>query len=124
MTLLETMEEAKMTILMTLNGKKVKINPPTDICLYESPVNPPNTGTSYTRGADLFAHRARSGTIYFYLYHWSMWQGEEGSYQLITEENAKKFLLEVAQESGYAKITEEEWEKILEVFPSLDEEDA
>jgi len=62
-------------ILKTPDGKRVKINPPTDICLYESPENPPNTGTVYTRGSDLFAHRARSSTWYFYIVHWSMWQG-------------------------------------------------
>ncbi len=111
-------------ILKTPDGKRVKINPPTDICLYESPENPPNTGTVYTRGSDLFAHRARSSTWYFYIVHWSMWQGEEGRYQLVSEDRARNFILERASNVGWSEITDSEWERILEIFPDLEEENA
>jgi len=81
------------TILMTPDGKKVVITPEKDVRLYNAPHNPPNTGTSYTAGIDLYAHKARSGTVYFYTYHWSMWQGTESYYNLVTESQARDFIL-------------------------------
>ena len=51
----------------------------TDVKLYYAPRNPPNTGSDYTRGIDLFAHKTRSHGERFYLRHWSMLEGEPGS---------------------------------------------
>lgn len=111
-------------ILMTPEGKKVMINKKEDVALYESPVNPPNTGTRYTSGTDLYAHKARSGKLYFYEYHWSMWEGTEESYNLLTEDEAKKFLLEVATMTGYACLSGSEKAMAEEYFPGLFDEDA
>ena len=63
-----------------------------DTQLYESPHNPPNTGSTYTRGTDLYAHRSRKGNVFFYLIHWSMWQGEETRIQPIDLAEATSFL--------------------------------
>ncbi len=81
-------------LLMTPEGKKVLIDTNSDIILYDAPHNPPNTGTAYTSGTDLFIHRARSGTNYFYAYYWSMWEGEGSRRELVSEDQAKKFILE------------------------------
>ena len=88
-------------LLMTPEGKKVQINTREDTCLYEAPQNPPNTGTKFTSGTDLYYHRARSGKGYYYTYFWSMWEGTEDSYELIDEDEAKEFILERATQSGY-----------------------
>lgn len=112
------------TILKTPEGKKVSINMPSDICLYRSPENPPNTGSSYLRGSDLYAHKARSGNVYFYINHWSMWQGEERKTELISKGYAEKFLLDLASVTGWGEITDSEWERIREFFPNLEEENA
>ena len=94
-------------VLMTPNGKKVVIDRKTDPCLYSAPVNPPNTGTRYTTGTDLFAHKARSGKMYYYFYEWSMWQGEESSYELCSKSEAEEFLISKLSNDGWDSISEE-----------------
>jgi hypothetical protein len=111
-------------ILRTPEGKIVRVNTETDEKLYEAPRNPPNTGTAYTRGTDLYRHVARSGKAYYYLLHWSMWQGEEPSLELISEEKAKNFLIDKAGASGWAKLTEEEMKRAEKLFPGIFEESA
>lgn len=111
-----------MKILMTPEGKKVVITPDKDICLYDAPHNPPNTGLAHTQGVDLFAHKARSGKMYFYVYRWSMWQGTPSSYALITEDKAKEFVLEKAgKEYGLSRHEEERAQMI---WPDIFEENA
>ena len=87
-------------LLMTPDGKKVKIDMQKDFNLYDAPHNPPNTGTSYTAGTDLYAHKARSGNMYYYTYYWSMWQGAESELHLIDEDDAKDFILERISSGG------------------------
>jgi len=106
------------------DGKTIVIDPRTDECIYEAPMNPPNTGTRYTRGTDLYLHRTRSGRKVFYLKRWSMWQGEETSYELISEEEAKNFFLERLGMSGWMHPSEEEIQRALELWPDLMEETA
>jgi TRAP-type uncharacterized transport system substrate-binding protein len=112
------------TILMTPEGKKVAITKKTDVNIYESPRNPPNTGTAYTAGTDLYAHKARSGKTYFYTYSWSMWQGSQDNYELLTDGEAKQFLLQKAQGTGYNGLDHSEKELAEEYFPGLFDEDA
>jgi hypothetical protein len=110
-------------ILMTPENKKVVINLSTDTCLFDAPHNPSNTGTRYTSGTDLYTHKARSGNNYYYKYHWSMWQGTESHYELITDEEAKQFLLEKASLADYG-LSQGEIDRALEFFPDLFDEDA
>ena len=118
-------EEAKMSIvLMTPEGKKVVVNRSTDEQLYDSPNNPPNTGTRYTAGVDLYAHKARSGTWYYYTYAWSMWQGHEDEFTLVTEDEAKGFILEKAAEAGHGAMNTGEMEICEKHFPGVFDEDA
>ena len=63
-----------------------------DEFLFGTPVNPPNTRTTYTRGTDLFVHRTKSGKVYLYFLDWSLWQGEEDRIREATVEEAQKFL--------------------------------
>lgn len=109
---------------MTPENKKVKICVRKDVKLYASPENPPNTGTRYTSGTDLLVHQARSGKNYFYLHSWSLWQGSEDSFQLITDEEAKNFLLRKASLGYPAGLDNSDIELIKEYFPDFDEEDA
>jgi len=113
-----------ITILRTPEGKKVVINPREDERLYDAPRNPPNTGTAYTSGTDLYRHVARSGNAYYYTYSWSMWQGSEASYELIDEDEVKEFLLDKAQCTGVGRISGAEWNRAEELFPGLFSEDA
>ncbi len=112
------------SILRTPEGKKVAINPRDDEQLYSAPRNPPNTGTAYTAGTDLYVHRARSGRNYFYTHSWSMWQGTEDSYNLLTEDEAKEFLLSKAESSGHTELGSGERDRAEELFPGLCDEDA
>jgi hypothetical protein len=83
-------------LLRTPEGKKVRVSMSNDINLYEAPKNPPNTGTAFTSGSDLYAHKARSGKWYFYLHKWSMWQGTDNTLTLISEDEAQERILEWA----------------------------
>jgi len=78
----------------------------------------------YTRGTDLYRHVAKSGKEYFYLYHWSLWQGEESSYELISREEAEEFLLKKARLSGWAGLDEKDFERLKEFGFDLLEETA
>lgn len=111
-------------VLMTPEGKKVVINRSTDEQLYDAPNNPPNTGTRYTSGTDLYAHKARSGTWYYYTYAWSMWQGTEDEYALTTEDEAREFILRKASEAGHGRLSDDERETCEKHFRGIFDEDA
>jgi len=111
-------------VLITDDGKRVIVNTKTDVCLYETPCNPPNTGTDYTRGTDLYAHRARSGNVYFYLHHWSLWQRESSWLELVDRHEALDFLLEKARLTNVAAMDEDEIEKAKEFGFNILEETA
>ena len=64
----------------------------TDVALYQAPHNPPNTGSEYTRGTDLYAHKTKRHGERFYLLSWSMWQGEEPNISVVSREEAEGFL--------------------------------
>jgi len=111
-------------VLKTPEGKNVVVDISIDTRIYESPCNPPNTGTRFTTGTDLYSHVARSGKEYFYFYNWSMWQGTEPEYCLTTREDAYTFLVNTAGEGGYAYPTEDELSTMKEHDFDIFEEDA
>ena len=113
-----------MYVLKTNDGKIVRVNPKTDTCLYSAPTNPPNTGLRYTRGSDLYMHIAQSKKRYFYILEWSMWQGEEENVYLVSEAEAKNFLIEKAGLSGWAQLSDSEMKQAEEVFPGIFDETA
>jgi len=88
-------------MLMTPEGKKVQVSLKNDLCLYRAPENPPDTGIAYTVGTNLYYHKARSGRKYYYKYFWSMWQGDEDRYELVPEDEAKRFVLERLGQQGH-----------------------
>jgi hypothetical protein len=63
-----------------------------DTALYQAPENPPNTGSRYTAGTNLYVHETKSHGNQFYKYRWSMWQGSESVYEYVTKEQAIEFL--------------------------------
>lgn len=81
-------------IFTSHDGKRVVCDTDTDVQIYDAPHNPPNTGTRYTRGSDLYAHKAKSGQVYFYARHWSMWQNEEETVNLLTPDEVREFFAE------------------------------
>jgi len=110
----------KMKAIARINGKKVILDTNSDQILYDAPTNPPNTGTTYTRGSDYFVHTSKSGR-YFYRYNWSMWQGEGSSIEVLTEDEAKEEL------EGYLGVAygldDDEIEAILGIWPDFLKED-
>ena len=112
-------------VLKTPEGKKVVVSLKDDNCLYEAPRNPPNTGTRYTSGVDLYAHKARSGKTYFYSYSWSMWQGTEAEFSLMADEEMREALIDHAGEAGHGRMSDSEREDIEQnYFPGIFDEDA
>lgn len=111
--------------LRTEDGKRVIVDIFKDECIYDAPHNPPNTGSTYTRGTDLHAHVAKSGTTYYYLYHWSMWQGEDSErFELLTTGEAQDFCERLLGLAGVAAPSQVEEQRVLKHFPELTEEDA
>jgi len=111
-------------VLKTPEGKKVVVDISHDECIYESPRNPPNTGTRYTDGTDLYAHKARSGMMYYYSYFWSMWQGVERSYSLMTSDEMREALIDHASDAGPGAMGEGEIECAERHFPGIFDEDG
>lgn len=107
-----TKPAAMKRVLITKENKRVIIDTKNDHLIYETPVNPPNTGLAYTRGDDLYIHRTTNGNMVYYLYHWSLWQGEGESVEIITPEEAESFLIERLGKSGWGGLSEEEAKRI------------
>jgi len=111
-------------VLMTPEQKRVVVNLSADECLYESPHNLPATGPPFSSGTDLYAHMAQSGAIYYYTYAWSMKKGSKSEFNLLSEEDAKKFLIERAGLAGYEHLISKKDEKFEKYFPGIFDEDA
>lgn len=112
-------------ILITEDGKRVQIDTYNDLKLYQAPENPPNTGSTYTRGTDLHAHKTRKGNWYYYTHFWSMWQGQEENTELISKEDAILFLQKKAALGGHACMSSREMKQVNEHFGiDIFEEDA
>jgi len=103
-------------ILLTDDGKRVSVNMSSDLCLFDSPRNPPNTGTTFTRGTDLYAHKTRKGNWYYYTYTWSMWQGESSYTHLLDKAEAIEFLQEKATLDGHGSLSDSEIARAVEHF--------
>ena len=109
-------KEKKTMLLLTDDRKRVKIDMDRDTRLYSAPVNPPNTSLGYTSGRDLYMHKSRSGKNFYYIYSWSMWQGTESTFYLISEEEAKDFILEKACCFGHGALDWTEIEQAKNLF--------
>lgn len=111
-------------VLMTPNLKKVVVNLSADECLYESPRDLSPKGSPVSSNVDLYAHKAQSGTIYYYTCAWSMMENSKSEINLVSEEAAKKFLIERAGLAGYEYLIQKNSEKFEKYFPGIFEEDA
>ena len=88
-----------MTKIIRLeDGTKYVANLKKDIKVYAAPVNPPNTGSIYTDGTDLYTHATKTHGYQFYKYEWSMWQGSEDKIIPVTKDEAIRFLESVSDD--------------------------
>lgn len=104
---------------------RVILNPAHDEKLYAAPINPPNTGTRFTSGIDLYLHIAQSGKEYYYTHAWSMWQGSTDEYELISKEAAIGFF-ESCMSSGshWVQPSQGEIDRVNELGFEMDVETA
>jgi len=72
--------------------RTLALNPATDNKIFRSLRE--CHGIPVERGTDLLAHTAPSGTVYYYLWHWTLRPGETHIIQLITKDSAQIFLME------------------------------
>lgn len=110
--------------IFTHDNKRIVCDTAVDDCIYDAPNNPPNTGTRYTRGTDIYAHRAKSGTVYFYGRNWSMWQGESETVELMTADDVKEFFASRLNGDYHARPADEEIAKLSDYGIDLFEETA
>lgn len=108
----------------TPDGKRVVCDSDDDVLVYDAPNNPPNTGTRYTRGTDIYAHTAKSGNHYFYAYSWSMWQGEESTADLWTKEQVEEFIIDRMSGPSESRPTAFELEQLAEYGVNVLDETA
>lgn len=111
-------------VLQTEDGKRVVCNTGRDERLYEAPKNPPNTGTTYTRGTDYYRHVARSGNVYYYAFSWSMWQGDSESTYLVSKDELEERLINLMGGGYWVQPFEDEVERLKELGIDLEEETA
>ena len=79
----------------TAEWRTLALDPAKDTPIYRSPRNGPDDNRpAPDRGTDLFAHTAKSGSVYYYLWHWSQRSNETNICQLTTEDSAKQFIRE------------------------------
>lgn len=74
--------------------RTLALDPATDTPLYRSPRQHPGKSAPAERGTDLLVHTAKSGSVYYYLWHWSQRPNETNICQLTTEESAKQYIRE------------------------------
>jgi hypothetical protein len=74
--------------------RTLALDPATDTPLYRSPRELPDTSAPTERGTDILAHTAKSGNVYYYLWHWSQKPNETNICQLTTKESAKQCVRE------------------------------
>ena len=95
------------------------VNPRSDIVLFLSPRDSPETGFPVSRGTDLLVHRAPDGAVCFYLYHWSLYSNETNICQITGEDSAQNFIRERVARGDRCNISELEHTRILEFFPGI-----
>lgn len=103
-----------MAIRMMQDGKTIVLDPTNDACLF-STYQP--QGDNNSRWDEYYAHRSRSGKIYFYDRYTTLWQGEFNSIRMLSVNEMKEIL------EGRA-FTPDQEERILEYIPDFFEEDA
>jgi len=111
-----------MRVLKTPDGEAVVVSINSDVCLYKAPMNPPFTERGYTAGNDIYAHKARSGAIYYYTYSWSVWQ--PAGYSLLTVDEVRDRLIDLAGLSGWSRLNSDEMKIAEHYFPGIFDEDA
>lgn len=88
---------------------RVVIDMSKDVCLYRAPRNPPNTGTDFTDGTDIYLHKTKKGKEVFYFYHWTMWQGCRKRIEIVTKNEVVDELLRHAGKTGWDGLDEEDY---------------
>lgn len=98
--------------------ENLALNPKTDTPLYLSHRNSSKNGFPISRGTDLFVHRAPSGTLYFYLFHWSNHSNETNICQIISKDSARNIILEYMGQKNH-NIANHKGIRILEYYSGI-----
>ncbi|MCX6690523.1 MAG: hypothetical protein NTW33_00380 [Methanoregula sp.] len=106
-----------MRVLKTPDGEDVVVSINSDVCLYKAPTNSPFTERRDTVGNDIYAHKARSGAIYFYIYSWSTRQ--PAGYSLLTADEVRDRLINLASLSGWSRLNSNEMKTAERYFPGI-----
>lgn len=98
-----------LRVLKTPDGEDVVVSINSDVCLYRSPVS--------MNGIDIYAHRAPSGTMYYYAYAWSTLH--QAAYSIITPVEVQNHLTGLARLSGVGRLNDDERETAERYFPGI-----
>lgn len=83
-----------MRKIFYVDGKKAVVDTKLDEKIYSAPANPPNTGTRYTNGTDIYFHVCKDGREVFYAYDWTMWQGTEEVWRVIDRAEVEAYIID------------------------------
>lgn len=107
-----------MTILQTPDGENVVVSTDSDVSLYKAPRKTANTGDRHaSTGTDIYAHKGRLGTWYYYTYSWSMWRS--AGYSLITLTEVQDRLTGLAGLSGFGRMNDNEMKTAEQYVPDI-----
>ena len=98
-----------MRVLKTPDGDEVVVSINSDVRLYEDPVR--------LAGIDIYAHKTRSGTMYYYTHSWSKVQPAE--YSLLTADDVRNRLIDLATLSGEGRLTDNEMKTAEHYFSGI-----
>ncbi len=109
-----------MKTIRTHDGKILQIDPNTDPWIFKTPHSTMRTSVDYKQGEDLHVRTLPDGNVYYYLISWTDWQREsKESYQTLSEEEVKEFLLKKAHLAGKIGLDPDIIDRIERYFPGL-----
>lgn len=109
-----------MKTIRTSDGKWLQIDPKTDPWIFKTPRSAIRASLDYRQGENLYIRKLPDGTQHYYLISWTDWQREsKEAYKTLSEEEAKKFILEKTQSAGKIGLDPDILDKIEKFFPGL-----
>ncbi len=98
-----------MTVFKISDGKRIDVSINSDVCLYRAPEG--------MAGIDIYAHKAPSGTMYYYTYAWST--THPPVYSIITPAEVQDLLIRRASLPVYGRLTDDDVKLAEQHFPGI-----
>ena len=105
-----------MKAIVKIGEKRAVLNTESDICLYYAQRA---LDVSHRDGIDVYLHITKHGLKIFYNFEWSLYQNIADSIEVISQKKAREEL-----EARVSRMSKNEIERVLNIFPDFLEETA